>query len=206
MKTKINLLITVFVISYSITNGQSLKDYFIPSEDNNLSVYFLKEKGSDFKVKIRYITFSDSVFRIDRTIIFQDINIINSVSKIVKISDNTAKILDEIFFNNLTGKEDRESYDPPIIWLQMPLPGQTTNWSDNDLSKYKAEWTTVSLNNVQKKAIKVTKQTFKEEKLILTSFYYYVEGIGYWKQEILNGSIESIFEILDYQEHVSSIK
>lgn len=206
MKTKIYFLLTIFLLSYGISMSQNLKDYFIPAGDKNLSIY--SWMGSDaFKVKIWFVAISDSVYRVDQVIMFQD-QISNGESRTVTISKNSITVSNVVYFNNVINDEGEKKHNPPTTLLKMPAKGQTSSWSFtpiNATTKCKAEWTTVTIDGVSKKAIKVTNTPFEGGKLLTTgiTYDYYVEGIGYWKRKVQDGKD---FQVLEKQEYDATYK
>ena len=99
----------------------------------------------------------------------------------------------------------KADYNPPRTILKMPVTGQTVSWTYTDISgdviKCTASLTTVTIDGVQKKAIKVIKIITGAEDFGKT-IDYYVKGIGIWKTDLqdYDGSTQTLikFDGLDY--------
>lgn len=102
----------------------------------------------------------------------------------------------------------KQDYNPPRIIFKMPADGQTVEWTYLDISgdtiKCNASWTTVTMDGIQKKAIKVIK-TFNG--ISVKTIEYYVKGIGLWKTKMWDsdGTIED-FDKFDSLSYDSTVK
>lgn len=189
-----------------MTIGQTLKDYFIPKDNKNLSKYYWGDSTSLMKVQIWDKLISDSVYKIEKVIYFKE-SITNVIRRTVTITRNNIKVTNESYINNFLVDKGAKEYNPPEIWLIMPVKGRDTSWyytSTNATTKCTAEFTTVTINGISKKAIKVTEQPFEDGQLLDFGILneYYVQGIGLWKSTTKDGTD---FQVLRKQEFDPSL-
>lgn len=166
--------------------GQSPKDYYILSQSNynKASFYLLNKTGerSDFTKVIYYVNNDDGTYDITVVSMFQGQPAAIS-TETVKFT-TTQVIMTKSVSASVLGNNKKQSYEPARTLLKMPAAEQTATWSipeDDGKTKtnYISSWTTVTVDGVSKKAIKVTCQWSGRNKTKHVA--YYVEGIGYWK-------------------------
>jgi len=101
-----------------------------------------------------------------------------------------------------TNKE--QIYSPAQVFLKLPQTNTIAKWDyitpAGDKLTCKSEWTQISYNGENKKAIKVTREYFENGNIVnwVSSIEYYVEGVGLWKIQTYK---EEDMEILEKQEN-----
>lgn len=170
--------------------GQSLKDFYIPSQSNynKASFYSPSKTGgrTDMTRVIYYVSNNDGTYDITDAHIFQG-QPSAIETQTVKFTA-TQVVMTKSVSTGLLETNKKRNYDPAQILLKIPATGQTTTWSipqDDGKTKtnYISSWTTVKVDGVSKKAIKVTSQWSSWK---LKTVEYYVEGIGLWKTEFID--------------------
>jgi hypothetical protein len=192
MYRKITLiLITVLVTSLTV-QSQSIKDYYLPDNNFNKATFYMPDKNGNRTEMTRTIFYIKKERGYDIT----DAKMYNGSPTAIQTTTivfgpNEVKMTQSIATTILETNKKRQ-YNPARILLKMPTQGQKTSWVFVDLSGTQniltASWTTVEVDGVQKKAIKVTSKNaaFKAH-----TNDYYVSGIGLWRSEIedQNGKI-----------------
>jgi hypothetical protein len=183
MKTLITTIALVFV--FTISNAQSIKDYFIPESSNNKVTFFTPSKTggrTDMTRTIYYVLKGTAYDITDAKMFNGKPSAIQTMT--VEFTTNEVKMVKSVSTTMLETNK-KNSYNPPRTILKMPASGQTATWTYIDIPgdniKCTASWTTVTIDGTQKKAIKVVKQF---EGFNAKTIEYYVKGIGLWKTEL----------------------
>ena len=187
MKTKMYLFILLFISFSHLLIGQSVKDFFIPKENNNLSNFSTKL----WDVQIWYIPISVTNYKIVEANFYQG-KLINKRTSYITITEKEIKVTKVEF-----GTNSVINYNPPTTWVKMPENNNTSifEYKNNaEVNECTAEWTDVIINGQNKKAIKIKYQAVIDGKLYDGwNYKYYVEGIGLWKTELSNGDTSMEF-------------
>lgn len=190
MKLFYLFMVTFITASFSIF-GQSIKDFYIPSEKNYdiASYYRMGESGiqRDFEVTIFYKKIDNLNYEIEERNTWRGDLISNQLKNIIIFP--TEIKMTRIYSTSIVKGGNRDfNYEPPITLLKMPISGEITSWTimderDESIQKCSSSMTTVTLNGIRRRAIKVVTQTylkgieepsFNNSKLVA----YYVQGFG----------------------------
>lgn len=202
---KLFVALSLIIITHYVS-GQNIKDYFIPANDLNKSVFYKPDPNTglktEFETIIWFIKKTDSKYELNQGR-YMGGKIMNIETKYVDITQNevlvTKTIVTTMF---VTNKE--QIYNPSQIFLKLPQTNSISKWdyttTAGDVLKCKSEWTQVSYKNETKKAIKVTREYYENESVVnwATNIEYYVEGVGLWKIQTYKGEDT---EILEKQEN-----
>lgn len=170
--------------------GQSLKDFYIPSQSNynKASFYSPNQTGgrTDMTRVIYYVNNNDGTYDIT------DAHMFNGepsaiVTQTIKFTATEVKMTKSVSTGLLETNKKR-NYEPAKVLLKMPPAGQTSTWTipgeeGDDPTKYISSWTTVTVEGVSKKAIKVTSQYAGWKSKTVS---YYVQGIGLMKTDFID--------------------
>ncbi len=196
------LLIILLFSAYS-ANSQISKEYYIPNNSYNESQFYMPDNVTgaplDLTRKIYYVKKGDEVDVVDLKL-YQGKSSSTETRTIRFLGDEIK--MSKIISTGLTQNIRTTVYSSPITIFKVPSAGKDASWTISDgeygITKYISSWTTVTINNIQKKAIKVVQII---PNISAKTAEYYLYGIGLWKTEILsNGQITIIdkFNRLNY--------
>lgn len=179
--------------------GESVKDFYIPSQSNynKVSFYTPDEKGgrTGMTRTIYYVSKDDGTYDITDSHLFQG-ETSSTITQTVKFT-TTEVVMTQSVSTTMLETNKKQSYKSTRILLKMPATGQTTTWTvpgEEGPTIFTSSWTTLIIDGVSKKAIKVISQlTGWESK----SVFYYVEGIGLYKTEFIENGTKTAFENFD---------
>ena len=182
------LFILLFIsFSHLLIGQSSVKDFFIPKENNNLSNFSTKL----WDVQIWYIPISDTNYKIVEANFYQG-KLINKRTSYITITEKEIKVTKVEF-----GTDNVINYNPSTIWVKMPENSNTSKFeykNNAEVNECTAEWTEVIIDGQKKKAIKIKYQAVIDGQLYEGwNYKYYVEGIGLWKTELSNGTTSMEF-------------
>ena len=190
-------MVTFITSSFSIF-GQSIKDFYIPSEKNyDLASFYvpnLEGGRSGHYISIYYTKLDSLNYEVlerksflGKTIIITSKTIIITPTEVKMISSSTTN-------SKVTNKN--HNFVPAVILLKMPKEGQASNWTiieqDNSITTYSSTLITLTIDEmdpnfqpvyVKKKAIMVIRQ---QSGNTTKKVSYYVQGIGLMKEDFLN--------------------
>lgn len=188
-----------------------IKDYFIPSNGNNKSVYYSTYPETGERTGMSEIEWfknnSDGTYEVMSANFFNDQT--NSILvKIIKITDDEIKIIKTTSTTMSETNRDK-TYYPARVYLKTPKDKIKSTWEYTDQKEEtyicSSEWAVVNIDGQNKKTIKVTRQLKDNifSKFIVSE--YYVKGIGLWKTTLHNEqdiepNVQDI-KLLDYQEY-----
>ncbi len=183
------LILAIWMTSIKVM-GQTVKDYFIPSQLNyNKASFYTPSKTGDRTEMTRviyYVPNNDGTYLNTISNMFQGQP--SSISTQTLIFTATEVKMTKSVSTTMLKTNQEEFYEPATTVLKMPLVGQTTNWTYTDISgekiKRTASWTTILVDGINKKAIKVTSIIIGAEDFGKT-IDYYVKGIGLWKTDLI---------------------
>lgn len=187
MTIKTTILALAVGLTSLAVNGQSIKDYFISDATHNKASFYSPDKTGGRTNLTRTIYYIKKGTTYDIT----DVHMFNGKASSIQtmtvlFSANEVKMTNSIS-TTMAVTNKKQDYNPPKIIFKMPMAGQTATWSYTDFSgdniKCTSSWTNVSIDGVQKKAIKVTKIISGAEDWGKT-IEYYVKGIGLWKTDL----------------------
>lgn len=185
---------TFFLIVITITSkkisGQSLKEYYIPSQSNfnKANFYYTEYTGerTDKSKVIFYTKNKDGTFDILEVEMLQG-QPSSIITKTVNITA-TEVVMNKSISTGLIETNKKINYEPAKILLKMPLYNQTATWNilnekNNKNTIYTSSWTTLMIEKQIKKAIKVISHRDDQDFKII---FYYVEGIGLMKIDVVD--------------------
>ena len=197
---KVGILFFFFLVLIPLSTvlGQSVIDFYMPSNGNKASFHMLnltEGSGSITRI-ISYINNNDGSYETQETN-FMNGEPVSIIQQTVYFTKTEVKISSSIIVSALFPTRS-ENYNPPKIILKMPESGKTSTWfaqqekEEDKPSKYTSSWASnITVDGVTKRVIKVIIEnpylSYKEVK-------YYVEGIGLMKE----GYISEGKEILNY--------
>lgn len=198
-------ILVFFEMASSNLIGQSIKDYYIPSQSNyNKASFYTPDKNGNKTNLTRLIYYdknADGTYDILDARMFKG-NPTAISTQTVKITTTEVKMIKSIS-TTVFEKNKKQTFEPARILIKMPLAGQTISWSvkdEEEPTKYTASWTTVTIDGQDKKAIKVTCQHSDWKSKTVS---YYVQGIGLMNTEFIdeNGTTKPFenFEVLSYE-------
>ena len=183
MKIKFVILALSVGLTVMTSKGQSIKDFFIPDTAYNKASFYSPDKTGNRTGMTRVIYYTKNGANYD----ILDANLFDGkgdassiITKTVQFSATEAKMI-------RSSANKKQDYNPPKIILKMPAAGQTISWTYSDISgdliKCTASFTTVTIDGVQKKAIKKIEVVigYEDQGKTIT---YYVKGIGLWKTDL----------------------
>ena len=183
------LVLAIGLTSFKVM-GQSPKDYYIPSQSNynKASFYSPSETGgrTDMTRVIYYEKNEDGTYDNTDAHMFQG-QPSAIVTQTVKFTATEVKMIKSVSTTMLETNK-KQTYEPARTLLKMPQTGQTATWTvpgegGSKPTIFTSSWTTLTVNGVNKKVIKVVSQyTGWKSK----SVSYYVEGIGLYKTEFIS--------------------
>ena len=204
MTIKQTILLLVVVMTAVTTNGQTIKDYFIPDSTHNKASFYTPDQNGARTEMTRaiYYTKKGTTYDILNAPMFNgQPSAIQTMT--VKFTINEVQMTKSIS-TNMFETNKKADYNPPRTILKMPATGQTSTWTYTDIAgdiiKCTATMTTVKIDTAQKKAIKVIEITTGLESV--KTIKYYVKDIGLWETDIQdsNGTIiiDDKFDGLSY--------
>lgn len=201
------LMLSVGLTSVNVM-GQTLKDFYIPSQSNYNKASFYSPSQTGERTEstrvIYYINNGDETWDIVDANMFQG-KPTAIVTQTVKISTTEVKMIKSVS-TGLFETNKKRNYEPSRILLKMPPTGQSLTWTilgegGDKPTKYTSSWTTVIVEGVSKKAIKVVSQ-YTDWKAKTIS--YYAQGIGLMKTDFIDedGTVIPFekFDGLSYEE------
>ena len=206
MKSSYLILFVATFIFAQNPETNLIKDYFIPSNGNNKSVYFSPnaETGNRSGISTTkwFILNSDGTYEVISAG-FVNGKTTSILSKFIKITDDEIKVYKTVSTTMFETNKKRMYYSERVF-LKLPKGKTKTSWEYTDQKEETyicfSEWVGVNVKGQNKKAIKVTRQV-KDIDWTKT-IEYYVQGIGLWKITFKDGKD---FKVLDYQEYDSDV-
>lgn len=192
MKTKTSIFLFILfseglMVQSLGQTSETIKDYFIPISGKNKAIYKLGPDKNGEATSIRIISYENKngYYDVSTKTNFKG-EIMSSEIVTVQFTNTEVRMISSVS-SSLFGTDIQRSYSPPSVLLRMPSLGQTATWTakiSEDILKCSSSWTVVTVDNEQRKAIKVVRVT---EILSGNETDYYVKGIGLWKIEFLSG-------------------
>lgn len=186
--TKTIFLVMVVGMTTATVLGQSMKDFYIPQSDYNKASFYSPSQTGERTSMTRVIYY---ILNDDGSYDIMDANMMEGkptsiITQTVLITATGVKMTKSIS-TSLLETNKQQSYEPPRVLLKMPLAGQTATWifqgeEGAKPTKFTSSWTTVTVDGVSKKAIKVVSQYTGWASKTVT---YYVQGIGMMKMEFI---------------------
>ena len=198
-----NIACLFLILVALISKGQTIKDYFLPTEGKNKSNFYTPNpttgERTDMRTTIWFIKKGDNFDVMQAKLTNGQPTSI--ITQRVSILDNEIKLL-KTTSTNLFETNKQTIHSPPQILLRLPKSGQKSLWTiktSDSSTKCTGELIRLDVGGESKKVLKVKKEVYEDGKLVdwATSFEYYVFGIGLWKIEIPTGEV---IDKLDSQE------
>jgi len=186
MKNIDKILLVITVIMTTITsNGQTIKDFFIPETGyNKVSFYTpgLSGERTEMTRTLYYVKDGDLYNLTDAKLFNGQPSSIQTIT--VEFTNNEVKMVKSTS-TTMFETNKKISYNPPRIILKMPSFGNTSKWSFIDIPGDKinctAKWINIKVNGIDEKALKVIQEI---EGFGAKIIEYYVKGVGLWKTKI----------------------
>lgn len=170
-----------------ISDAQTAKSFFIPTQPNN-KVTFHLENMPEMQRKIFYVNRGSS-FEIMDVKIF-DGRTIGNIQKYLVFSDKDVQMIKSITTNMKESNKVR-LYEPPITIFKLPPTGGESNWTyqegTGDKVTCTSSWTKIMIKGKEHKAVQVYK-VIGSGSFTLDATEYYVEGYGYYKTDTKDDS------------------
>ena len=169
----------------SMVHGQSAKEYFLPDSTHNKVTFYTPSKSGGRTSMTR------AIFYIKKGATYEvmDARMFNGKASSIqtmtlKFSTNEIKMAKSVSTTMMETNKERD-YNPPTVIFKMPPLGKTISWMyttiTGDELKCTSSWTTVNVDGVDKKAIKLVQQYVG---LSSKSIEYYVKGIGIYRTDL----------------------
>lgn len=206
MQIKQAIILLTIGLTAITSSGQSIKEYFIPeSAYNKVSFYSPGKSGERTEMsRVIYYSIKDGNYDLLDGNMMQG-KPVSIITRTVQFTATEVKMIKSISTNIVGETNKKKNYNPSVTLLKMPPERESISWTTTEVSgdkdKCTAVWTTVSVDGVNKKAIKLTSIIIGAENWG-KKISYYVKGIGLWKTELSNGSIthtDDAFDGLDYE-------
>jgi len=212
MKRKTTFFLLAAVIPTLTVNGQSIKDYFIPDSQFNKATFYSPSKTGERTEETRTIYYVNkgATYEIMDAKMFKGTPL-SIVTETVVLTQTEVKMTKSVL-TNIMETNKKQYYNPPRTILKIPIAGQTVRYTDipgTHGQKCIASWTTVTIDGVTKKAIKVISipNNPEDAKDFGKTIEYYVKGIGLWKSEAQASDGETIiFDEFDQLENDPTAK
>jgi len=196
---------TIFKVLFLATGlttakAQNIKDFYIPDLTlyNGAMWYSINGKGErvDLIDEFYYADNKDGTFKV--------IDIRGGTSdptaasiKTVKFTKTQVLLIEEEVTGILKAR-NKTRYSPPYkTLLEMPNNGQTITWTDEnehgETTKYTISWTTVKVEGLTKRALKLVEEP-SNGIFFKAQVSYYAEGIGIMKEDII-GADNKLFTL-----------
>lgn len=195
------LCVATFILAQNPENN-NIKDYFLPSDGNNKSVYYMPDPKTGDKTGVSttnwFIKEIDGSYQVIRASFFKS-STMSIITEFINITNNEIKVF-KTASTTMFETNRKKTYYPARVYLKMPKGNIKSVWeytrTTEETDICTSEWITVNIDGQTKKAIKVKRQLKGQPDLFTTELY--VKGIGLWKISVSNGNI---LKILDYQEY-----
>lgn len=176
--------------------AQSVRSFFQPTRANNYASYvWLDHRGKVSPISriITYADWGDTLVVADIHSMFSTVSnetVTTSSATLIYTFSNKSVIMNKSITVNILGEDQETMYGmiKPIV-LKMPLVGKAVSWSYLDPNKEKwdcsATWTKIYYQGSHRNAIRVVKAC--KQYLPIKLVDYYVEGLGLYKTQLING-------------------
>jgi hypothetical protein len=169
------------ILSGISCNGQSIGDFFFPSNGNNVSMFQIIGEG-EMKVYTSLTGKGDSA--VITTLYFNSNTMTDWSQRVIKYDHSQINLSKELSKSN----PDPVLLQKEIILLKMPSRKEKIEWLLSEQSgsietRCTSEFCTIKIDGVKKQAIKVTTHQNKKRSgnVIMTTVDYYVYGVGHYK-------------------------
>lgn len=186
---KLAFLISSLIMVFN-ASSQTLKEYYIPAAEFNKATFYQPDNKTGEPTGLtRTIYYVKKGVSYDITDAhFFENNASSIVTKTVQISSTEVKMTQDVATNALGVTNKKTLHNPPVILLKLPPIGKSVSWTTFE-GKAKntctTSWFTVKLDGEIKKGIKLIRVI---EGFTASMAEYYVEGIGFWKSEIISAN------------------
>jgi hypothetical protein len=144
---KFNLLIAIYFLSIFLINGQNIKEFYIPSDDESKELLYTMAATKSFEIEIHFIKNDDNTYtRIEKTK-FKG-SVINNEIMTIKFSDNCIMLIEDDYSSTITNGTHKKQKNP-VPLMKIPVVGQKITWTYMPLNttyKCTSEWTTVKMD------------------------------------------------------------
>ncbi|HET6245379.1 MAG: hypothetical protein H0V01_13930 [Bacteroidetes bacterium] len=197
-------LMLMLMASTMSSSGQSIKDFVLPNPHYNKAIFYKPSKTggrTNFSRIIYYDEKADQHNIMDAQMYKNEPMSILTMT--VKFSENEANMVESVSTNEIETNK-RRWYNVPRTTFKMPSANAISVWLYTDIKgdemRCTSSWTTVTVGDDQRIAIKVVKEIIGLNSKIIE---YYVEGIGLWRTDMENsdGTTEILekFDKLEYE-------
>lgn len=210
---KFHLLLCA-VLSWNVLYSQSITKYYFPTNNANTSNLYTPDPQTGRKTGgeelIHFVKVSSVVAREIRVQLFS--GRIGSASELeLKLSEDKIVATKKTSFSTFDSQPKTINFNPPQTILVMPKE-KSVSWNYKEgttITKCIAVFDSVYVQDVKKKAIKVSKTVTENGKLIswAATTEYYAENVGLCK--IVVTSTNEIFGLLDkqfFEKNIPTIK
>ena len=192
-------------LACSLTSlSQSAKEYFMPLDDKNQSLYFTPNPSSGLRTsneQYKYFVSKLDYF-IVLTVNLSDGQISSATEEKIKMTNNDIFGVSMKSGSVLTKGPSEIKYNPPRPLLKVPKTDTDyQSWSyvdGTETTKCTAVFSDLNIGGEKKKAILVLKNVYEKSKYVewASTKEFYVAGIGLYKILTMK---DEVFMMLDYQ-------
>lgn len=187
-------LFKIFILTIGLTTtyAQNIKDFYIPDLTlyNGAKVYAVNSNGDrvDIIDDLYYTDNKDGTFKVTEIKggIYDPTAIL---IRTVKFTKTEVQLIEEKVKSLIKAGNKSVKYFPPKILLKMPKQGQTTRWvnesEEGETTEYTVSWTTVKVEDVTKRALKIVEEP-SNGVFFKAQVTYYAEGTGLMKEDFID--------------------